>query len=228
MAAIQSRRLRHRKRTAPTTGPLASGRPVPPPQTQIHAGHGDVSALQQQSVYALARPTDQAPPQNHHRFLQRQERRTSSLGHSLPPCPPTMLPIRFVNLMCLTRWFKSCDFKQNDYSEYIRLNAKIIRCGRLKNGCFLGLVVLSLAGLNLAGRTPPDASDPLGFFSSVADKMLRSTFSFGVTNIPVCSNGVFVYSPAIQRILQPLGECLRRLEYKLFPDGLPPCFLGDQ
>jgi hypothetical protein len=126
--------------------------------------------------------------------------------------------------MRLTRRFKSCDFKQNDYNKYIRLNAKIFRRGRLKNGCFLGLVVLWLAGLNLAGRTPPDASDPVGFFSSVADKTLRSTFSFGVTNIPVCSNGVFVYSPAVQRILQLSANVYDASNTNFFPTVFRPVF----
>jgi hypothetical protein len=127
-------------------------------------------------------------------------------------------------LMCLTRWFKSCDFKQNDYNEYIHLKVKIFRCGLLKNGCFLGLVALLLAGLNLAGRTPPDASDPLGFFSSIADKMLRSTFNFGVTNIPVCSNGVFVYSPAVQRILQLSANVFDASNTNFFPTVFRPVF----
>lgn len=47
-----------------------------------------------------------------------------------------------------------------------------------------------------------DASNPTGFFTTLADKMLRSTFSFGVTNIPVYTNGVFVYTPSVQRLLQ--------------------------
>ena len=130
--------------------------------------------------------------------------------------------------MRLTRRFKSCDFKQNDYNEYIRLNVIIFRCGKLKDGCFLGLIVLLLASLDLSGRTPPDASDPVGFFSSIADKMLRTTFSFGVTNIPVCSNGVFVYSPAVQRILQLSANVYDASNTNFFPARLPPCFLGDQ
>ncbi|MEI8288143.1 MAG: hypothetical protein WCH99_01615 [Verrucomicrobiota bacterium] len=47
-----------------------------------------------------------------------------------------------------------------------------------------------------------DNRDPVGFFTTVADKMLRSTFGFGVTNIPVYTNGVFVYTPSVQRLLQ--------------------------
>ena len=47
-----------------------------------------------------------------------------------------------------------------------------------------------------------DASNPTGFFTTLADKMLRSTFSFGVTNIPVYTNGIFVYTPSVQRLLQ--------------------------
>jgi hypothetical protein len=126
--------------------------------------------------------------------------------------------------MRLTRRFKSCDFKQNDYNEYIRLNVIIFRCGKLKDGCFLGLIVLLLASLNLSGRTPPDVNDPVGFFSSVADKMLRSTFSFGVTNIPVCSNGVFVYSPAVQRILQLSANVYDASNTNFFPTVFRPVF----
>jgi hypothetical protein len=129
--------------------------------------------------------------------------------------------------MRLARWFKPCDFNQNDYSQYIRLNVKTFRRGRLKNGCFLGLVVLLLAGLNLSGRTPPDASDPVVFFSSVADKLLRSTFSFGVTNIPVCSNGVFVYSPAVQRILQLSANVCDASNTNFFPTVFRPIFTND-
>src|ERR1035437_4544210 len=129
--------------------------------------------------------------------------------------------------MCLARWLKSCDFKQNDYGEPIRLNEKIIRCGRLKNVCFLGLVVLSLAGLNLSARTPPDASDPVGFFSSIADKMLRSTFSFGVTNIPVYVNGQFVYSPAVNRLLQLAANIYDASNTNFFPSVFRPCFNWD-
>jgi hypothetical protein len=107
------------------------------------------------------------------------------------------------------------------------LNEKIIRCGRLKNVCFLGLVVLSLAGLNLSGRTPPDASDPVGFFSSIADKMLRSTFSFGVTNIPVYVNGQFVYSPAVNRLLQLAANIYDASNTNFFPSVFRPCFSRD-
>jgi hypothetical protein len=107
------------------------------------------------------------------------------------------------------------------------LNEKIIRCGRLKNVCFLGLVVLSLAGLNLSGRTPPDASDPVGFFSSIADKMLRSTFSFGVTNIPVYVNGQFVYSPAVNRLLQLAANIYDASNTNFFPSVFRPCFNWD-
>jgi hypothetical protein len=107
------------------------------------------------------------------------------------------------------------------------LNEKIIRCGRLKNVCFLGLVVLSLAGLNLSGRTPPDASDPVGFFSSIADKMLCSTFSFGVTNIPVYVNGQFVYSPAVNRLLQLAANIYDASNTNFFPSVFRPCFSRD-
>jgi len=103
----------------------------------------------------------------------------------------------------------------------------IIRHGRLKNGCFLGCVILLLAGLNLSGRTIPDASDATGFFSSVADKLLRSTFNFGITNIPVCSNGIFVYTPAVQRLLQLSANIYDAANTNTFPVVFRPLFAKD-
>lgn len=45
----------------------------------------------------MAQPTEKTSAQNHHRFFERHERRTSSLCHPLPPGPPTQLPNGFVS-----------------------------------------------------------------------------------------------------------------------------------
>lgn len=71
---------------------------------------------------------------------------------------------------------------------------------------------------------PPDASDPLGFFSVVADKLLRSTFSFGVTNIPVYVNGQFVYTPSVNRLLQLAANVYDAGNTNYFPVVFRPCF----
>lgn len=65
-----------------------------------------------------------------------------------------------------------------------------------------GLCVWLAMFSSASARTMLDTDDPAGFFTTVADKMLRNTFNYGVTNIPVEINGVFVYSPAVQRLLQ--------------------------
>lgn len=77
------------------------------------------------------------------------------------------------------------------------------------------------------GRAVPDVNDPLGFFTTVADKLLRSTFSFGVTNIPVCSNGVCVYTPAMQRLLQLSANIYDAGNTNFFPVVFRPLFGND-
>jgi hypothetical protein len=68
-------------------------------------------------------------------------------------------------------------------------------------GCLI--LWLWLAMVSAAPAKPGlDTGNPIGFFTTVADKLLHSTFNFGVTNIPVYTNGVFVYTPAVQRLLQ--------------------------
>ena len=79
---------------------------MPGAGTSLHARDGNVSTLEQQFVHALAISTKETQTQNHHRFFQRHERRTSSLCHSMPSRPPTKLPNRFVNSPCL-RWGRS-------------------------------------------------------------------------------------------------------------------------
>ncbi len=72
-----------------------------------------------------------------------------------------------------------------------------------------------------------DANDPLGFFTTVADKMLRSTFSFGVTNIPVYSNGVSVYTPSVQRLLQLSANIYEASTTNFYPTVFRPVFQND-
>ena len=80
---------------------------------------------------------------------------------------------------------------------------------------------------NALARPVPDASNPTGFFMAVADKVLRSTFPFGVTNIPVCSNGVFVYTPAVQRLLQLSANIYDAANTNAFPIVFRPLFAND-
>jgi hypothetical protein len=72
-----------------------------------------------------------------------------------------------------------------------------------------------------------DTGDPLGFFTTVSDKMLRNTFSFGVTNIPVYSNGVFVYTPSVQRLLQLSANIYEASTTNFYPTAFRPIFEHD-
>jgi hypothetical protein len=72
-----------------------------------------------------------------------------------------------------------------------------------------------------------DAKNPLGFFTTVADKMLRSTFSFGVTNIPVYSNGISVYTPSLQRLLQLSANIYEASTTNFYPTVFRPVFQSD-
>jgi hypothetical protein len=72
-----------------------------------------------------------------------------------------------------------------------------------------------------------DTGDPLGFFTTVADKMLRNTFSFGVSSIQVYSNGVFVYTPSIQRLLQLSANIYEASTTNFYPTVFRPIFEHD-
>jgi len=76
-------------------------------------------------------------------------------------------------------------------------------------------------------RTVPDPTDAVGFFTTVADKLLRSTFSFGITNIPVLTNGVFVYTPAVQRLLQVTANLRDASTTNFYPTVYRPIFYRD-
>ncbi len=94
-------------------------------------------------------------------------------------------------------------------------------------GWLLALGVWLATAFNASARPVPDVSNPTGFFMAVADKMLRSTFPFGVTNIPVCSNGVFVYTPAVQRLLQLSANIYDAANTNFFPVVFKPLFVKD-
>ena len=87
----------------------------------------------------------------------------------------------------------------------------------------IGLVMFSTA----SARTTLDAGNPVRFFSTVADKLLRNTFSFGITNIPVSTNGVFVYTPSVQRLLQLSANIYDAANTNFYPTVFRPLFFND-
>ena len=97
----------------------------------------------------------------------------------------------------------------------------------VKRVWFLGLCVWLAMFSNASARTVPNTDDPVGFFTTVADKMLRNTFNFGVTNIPVETNGVFVYSPAAQRLLQLSANIYDAATTNFYPTVFRPVFNRD-
>ena len=91
----------------------------------------------------------------------------------------------------------------------------------------LSFGVLLFCVSNVMARTIPDPSNPAGFFTTVADKLLRSTFSFGITNIPVQTHGVFVYTPAVNRLLQVAANVLDAANTNFYPTVFRPVFYRD-
>ena len=90
-----------------------------------------------------------------------------------------------------------------------------------------GLCVWLAMFSSASARTMLDTDDPAGFFTTVADKMLRNTFNYGVTNIPVEINGVFVYSPAVQRLLQLSANVYDAATTNFYPTVFRPIFNRD-
>ncbi len=62
---------------------------------------------------------------------------------------------------------------------------------------------------------------------TVSDKLLRDSFDFGVTNIPVQTNDVFVYSPAVQRLLQVTANIYDATTTNPYPTVFRPLFNRD-
>ncbi len=71
-------------------------------------------------------------------------------------------------------------------------------------------------------------NNPLCFFSTLSEKMLRNTFCFGVTNIPVYVNGQFVYTPAVNRVLQLAANIYDASTTNFYPSVFRPVFQIDQ
>jgi hypothetical protein len=91
----------------------------------------------------------------------------------------------------------------------------------------LGLSVCLAMLSSASARTMLNTDDSAGFFTAVADKMLRNSFNFGVTNIPVETNGVFVYSPAVQRLLQLAANIYDATTTNFYPTVFRPVFNRD-
>ena len=103
-------------------------------------------------------------------------------------------------------------------ASYIKMDARVL---------LLGLCFYSAIFSSAFSRPVLNPDDPIGFFTTVADKMLRSTFSFGVTNIPVYSNGVFVYTPSVQRLLQLSANIYEASTTNYYPTVFRPIFEQD-
>lgn len=116
---------------------------------------------------------------------------------------------------------------ERSYLVYIRSESSPSVFGKFKRSLFLALCFLFLQSPGAAARTVPDPTDSSQFFATVADKLLRSTFNFGVTNIPVQSNGVFVYTPAMQRLLQVAANVLDASNTNFYPTVFRPIFYRD-
>lgn len=113
------------------------------------------------------------------------------------------------------------------YLSAIRTSRKQDHPGKLKRSSLLALWVwLAFVSIGSA-RTVPDPADATGFFTTVADKLLRSTFSFGITNIPVQTNGVFVYTPAVHRLLQLAANVRDAATTNFYPTVYRPIFFRD-
>jgi hypothetical protein len=91
----------------------------------------------------------------------------------------------------------------------------------------LGLFVSLAVVCNASAKTTLNTSDPIWFFTTVANKMLLNTFGFGVTNIPVYSNGVFVYTPSVQRLLQLTANIYEASTTNFYPTVFRPIFEQD-
>lgn len=91
----------------------------------------------------------------------------------------------------------------------------------------LSAMCVLLLGITASARSVPDPANATEFFTTVADKLLRSTFSFGITNIPVSSNGVFTYTPAVHRLLQVAANVRDAATTNFYPTVYRPVFYRD-
>jgi hypothetical protein len=102
----------------------------------------------------------------------------------------------------------------------------IIRTTNIR-ACLLSLIVSLAIVCGASARPTLDTGDPVGFFTTVANKMLLDTFSYGVTNIPVYSNSVFVYTPSVQRLLQLSANIYEASTTNFYPTIFRPLFEQD-
>jgi len=116
-----------------------------------------------------------------------------------------------------------------------------------RQSCFLGCVLL--ASLRTANAAPNfNTQDPLAFFTGTAEPMIRystaqwcaqgfsdytntfgtlTTNAFSITNIPVFINGAFVYSPAVNRLLQLAANVYDVTTNSPYPSVFSPLFSSD-
>jgi hypothetical protein len=66
----------------------------------------------------------------------------------------------------------------------------------------LAMLLATGAVLSASARSPLNTATPLSLFASLADNFLQTQAGISVTNIPVFTNNTFVYTPAINRLLQ--------------------------
>ena len=97
----------------------------------------------------------------------------------------------------------------------------------LKRGRLWGICAGVMLCFRAAAHPALDTSNATLFFTTVADKLLRNTFSFGITNIPVSTNGVLVYSPAAQRLLQVSANLYDASVTNFYPTVFRPMFYSD-
>ena len=120
-----------------------------------------------------------------------------------------------------------------------------IRLGQHARSWLLGLCAWALLISTAPARPMLDTSGPLCFFTTVADQLLRSstaqwcaqnfpaytntfgaetTSPFSITNIPVLIEGEFVYSPAVNRLLQLAANVYDATTNSPYPSVFRPLF----
>ena len=67
-----------------------------------------------------------------------------------------------------------------------------------------------------------------GFTNLIASQWTNNYLSFGITNIPVLMSNQFVYSPAVNRLLQLAANLYDASTNYILSVRLPPNLLGDQ
>jgi hypothetical protein len=103
-------------------------------------------------------------------------------------------------------------------ASYIQMDARIF---------FFALCLYSAMFSSAFSKPVLNPDDPIGFFTTVADKMLQNTFNFGVSNIPVYSNGVFAYTPSVHRLLQLSANIYEASTTNYYPTVFRPIFEMD-